>query len=608
MRALLIFMLLTASLGAWTQDQVLVRLNHGGVVELMRMALQYNQRSENRAGFKIPAGAYSFKVKREDLAKNPIIAILSQISDVNFNRDFPFHVTNSDISVQGKIDEASLRTAVSNYTARGFDLRVSLTVDEVRLSVADISLCETKRGTRCGPGLSASFKDSSVALRRGSKIIVSGDFRVSFEADKARLTLVRATSNLDKGPRLDISIGQVVVPPIAIIINGQETQLDTSGIRTELMGRREFLAQKLLDFAGEFIASDLAEMVNKALKNQCLPTRLRLIELGREDLPATGGGFTSVSVAQRGRVPYVGDHKEAPSFMELLQRDLAQIIKSASFDVTLKNIRTPLERDLEIRVDGALRMNRRSWGIPRTVGNSPRALSVLNIDQVIDRRDHLAVVISEPVFNGALNLLSDLRVFQQVIDAQKKINGIYYESVKLHLRSGLTPATDRLYLVLNMGVRLRETDADGVWAWIKRTLAVWLERNNNNSILYFPIQFEAVPQLVREGAGHKLRIRITTPFASETALRNDFGYPSNITAATDIVRKAVLEELKGALGGFVNREFDVPLDAFLAQNGISFTPKSIRFLDSSYLMVTADFQKLDLKALTSEQNDGSRCQ
>lgn len=604
MRSLMFILLLALTSAAVAQDQMMLRVNHSGVTELMRLALEYNQAGSGKAGFKIPRGIYSFKVARQDLAANPIIQILNQVSDVNFNRDFPFYVTNSDIGIVGSIVEPSLKTKVSNYTTTGFDLQVSFDVDAIKLSVADLSICETKQGSACGKGLRASFKNTTVALRKGSKISAVAKFRVNLASDKARVALVSVSSNLTKGPRLDINIGQVVVPPISIIINDQEAQLDTSGIRAEILQRREFLAQKLLAFASEFIAEDLAEMINKTLASQCFPTSLRLLEIGQEDRPATNGGFTTVPLVLGRKVH---PHKNEPNMMELLQIDLAKIIKSATFDVKLKSIRSPLDRDLELRLNGALRMNRLAWQIRSTVGNSTRALPALNIDNMIDRRNHMAVVVSEPMVNGALDLLSSVGVFQKLVGSREGMDGVHIQSVKAHFKTGATPAQDRYYVIANIRVNLRDVAADGVWAWIKRFIAVWLERNNNDAQLYFPIQLEAIPRLVTDAQGKAhLMLKVNSPFASSTALRNDFGYTNTITAATATVRTTVLDLLREGLGEFVNKEFELPLDAFLSQKGLEIAPKSIRLIDSSYLMIAADLSRLDLRALNGDAGSSDR--
>ncbi len=608
MRGLILILLFSMSFQTWAQDQLMLRLNHSGILQIMKMSLQYNQAGNGQTGFKIPAGLYGFKVLRADLEKNPIVNILNQVSDVNLTKDLPFFISNSEISVIGSIDESSLRTKVSNYSSTGFDLKVSVVVDRVSLSTPDLSLCEDKDGTSCGNGLKASFKGVSVALSAGQKIKLSADFKVNMAADKAHMSLVQVVSNIDTGTKLDIDVEQVVIPPISIVINGQESQLDTSGLRSEILARRDFLAQKLLSFASEFIAEDLAEMVNKALENKCLPTRLRLFEMGQEDKPATDGGFTKLPVAVSKRDPqlsiYRGDDKNQPTLMEILQQDLARIIKSASFDIQMKSARTPLDQDIELRLDGALRMNRRSWFLRPTVGNSSRKLPVLDIDSLVNRADHLAVAISEPMINGSLNLLSSTGVFQELIRKQPNLAGVKITSVKAHFKSGSRPDLDRYYLVANIRVNLREIAADGAWAKIKRMIAVWLERGSS-SVLYFPIQLEATPRLEKQSDGKlQLMLKVNSPFASTTALRNDFNYPNSVPFATGIVRDTVLKLLGVGLGAYVNKEFRFPLDSYLSRKGVRIEPKSLRLIDSAYMMLSADITQLDLVELNTKPSPG----
>lgn len=608
------------------QDQLMIRVNQTGILSVMESALEYNQRGQGRTGFQVPAGLYDFKVKRADLQANPIVRILQEVSNVDLNRDLPFYLYNSVVNVDGGIDKASLRTAVSNYTAQGFDLKITFAINKLSLRANELSLCENKRGRRCGNGLKATFRNSTVALRSGSRINAEANFKVDTTSTQAKMRLVRVTSNLNtrNGPRIDINIGSVVVPPISIIINGQEAQLDTSNLRAEIMARKEFLANKLLEFSAEFIAEDLSEMVNKALKNQCLPTQLRIIEIANQDVPAPRGGFRSqpyVIAADNTRVVrpridysiqspsvFPGDNRPAPTFMELLQRDLASIIKSANFDLSLKSIRSPLNQDIEIRANGSFVMNNRRWRVLDTVGNSTRKLPALNVDTIINRQDHFAVVLGEPVVNASMDLLQGMGVFQKVLEAQGKIGGVSVNSIKLHFKSGATAAQDRLFAIGNLKVKLREIDADGIMGWVKRAIAVWLERNNNNAILNFPVQFEVIPRFATQRDGSvKLFLSVNSPFVNPTTLKNDYNYPNNVVSATKVVQESIVEILKENMGEYVNREFEFPLDQYLNMNGVSLQPKRMSMLQSGYLLVAADIKKIDFAKL-NQSPSGASCQ
>ncbi len=626
MTSFIVFILCAFSSALMAQDQLMIRVNQSGILSVMESALEYNQSGQGRTGFQVPAGIYDFKIKREDIQANPIVKIMQEISDVNLNRDLPFYLYNSIVNVNGGIDKTSLRTAVTNYTARGFDLKISFAINQLNLKASELSLCEKKRGTRCGTGLKATFRNNTIALRSGSKIQAEANFKVDMTSTQAKMRLVSVQSNVNtrNGPRIDINIGSVVVPPISIIINGQEAELDTSNLRAELMARKEFLANKLLEFSAEFIAEDLAEMVNKALKNQCLPTQLRIIEIASQDVPSSRGGFQQqpyVIAADNTRVVrpridysfqassvFPGDNRPAPTFMELLQRDLASIIKSAKFDLNLKSIRSPLNQDLEIRANGEFVLNQRRWRVLDTVGNSTRKLPALNVDTIINRQDHFAIVLGEPVVNGSLDLLQSMGVFQKVLEAQAKISGVSVNSIKLHFKSGATPAQDRLFAIGNLKVKLREIDADGIMGWVKRAIAVWLERNNNNAILNFPVQFEVIPRFATQRDGSvKLFLRVNSPFVNPTTLRNDYKYPNNVVSATEIVQENVIEILKESMGEYVNREFEFPLDDYLNLNGVSLQPKRMSMLQSGYLMVSANIKKIDFNKL-NQTPSGASCQ
>jgi hypothetical protein len=70
----------------------------------------------------------------------------------------------------------------------------------------------------------------------------------------------------------------------------------------------------------------------------------------------------------------------------------------------------------------------------------------------------------------------------------------------------------------------------------------------------------------------------------------------------------VIDLLKENMGEYVNREFEFPLDDYLSQQGVTIYPKSIRMINSAYLMVSADIKDLDFKALSSGGSQGGSCQ
>src|SRR5690606_26620448 len=88
--------------------------------------------------------------------------------------------------------------------------------------------------------------------------------RLKTDGQVARVSVVSVKSNLENknAPQLDINFRSIDIPKISIVIDGQETQLDTSRLKNEILKRKTFLAQKLMGFVGDFVAGDVAEMLN----------------------------------------------------------------------------------------------------------------------------------------------------------------------------------------------------------------------------------------------------------------------------------------------------------------------------------------------------------
>jgi hypothetical protein len=583
MKTIALSLLCAAAFPLWAQDQFAVRLNHTGVVEVMRMALQHNQQSVRGAiGFQIPAGVYPLKVRRADLPSNPLIQTLSEIVDVDFRRDYDFFMRNARINVAGRVDIPSVRTTVSNQSATGFDLRVVFSVPELTVRTAEVALCETRRGSGCGEGLQGRFRNPSIALRRGSVVRVTADFRATLNDDTARLRLVRTRSNLGtrQGPSINLELGTIELPPVTMIINGQELPMDMAPLRAQVQNYRTFLAHKMLGFAADFIAEDLAAVVNKALRNQCLPTRLTVLE---------------IDPAAAARTPLVAGAERHPDFMAQFQRDLARLVKSMRFDLGLKTLRTPESKHLEIRGDGSLRLNGTTWQVGSTLSNGARPLPVLSLVGAA-ASDELAVAVGEPVINAGLALLNQQGVFQQVINEHVDVGGVHVEGARAYFKS-VGPGQDRIQVVANLRLNLREIRANGILSWIRREIAVWLERNNNDANLVFPLQFEVIPRVVTVDATSKLFLRVDGPFTDPTTFRNDYQQPNNVGEATKVVRQALVDELKAGLGSYVDREFELPLDEYLSVPGVKVAAKDIKIIDSAYLVVTGDLAGLDFARL-----------
>lgn len=265
MKALVIVLLAFSSL-AYSQEQLAVRLNENGLMKIMQLALKYNTGTAGSKTVVVPQNIYKFTIKQKDLAANPVVGVVNEISNLNLTKDLNFYLHTSDIKVTGVVDQKSLSTSISNSGPEGFDLKLSINLTKVSVNGPSMSICEDrqKKAKKCGYGLKTTITGLKITtLNR--PVILTANLRVSVKKGLASVKVLSVKSNLESKtpPTLNINFTSVEIPKIVIVINDQETELDTSRMREQILERKAFLGKKLMAFAGEFIAEDLAEMINE---------------------------------------------------------------------------------------------------------------------------------------------------------------------------------------------------------------------------------------------------------------------------------------------------------------------------------------------------------
>jgi hypothetical protein len=123
-----------------------------------------------------------------------------------------------------------------------------------------------------------------------------------------------------------------------------------------------------------------------------------------------------------------------------------------------------------------------------------------------------------------------------------------------------------------------------------------MERNNNNSVIYFPIQVRVIPVVKTVTGGVALDLQVKSPFSNDSLI-NDYNYPSNVGDMKDMVRDGVMAELETALGEFTNKTYKVDLSKFLNQGGVEFMPKAISINQQAYFMISVDIKDIKFNSL-----------
>jgi hypothetical protein len=586
------------SSGLFAQEQMAMRINETGMLKIMEMALQYNTSSPSaERELLIPQNIYKFSVPQKQLLSNPIVSVVNEISDLDLRRDLDFYLSTSDIKVSGKVDPKSLKTTIFNSHDNGFDLRLSISLPKVEATGVQLNLCEDQHRSRkrCGSGLKATLSNVKIVTKE-RPVTITAVMRLRTDGNVARLKVISVDSNLEGrgSPTLDVNFSSIVVPRIAIVINGQETELDTSRLKNEIMKRKAFLGAKLLSFAAEFIASDMAEMVNVYLVNKQVSTSWRVYQ---KDTPVSFNEFLGEpdryghQVASYVRPKLVEQEKDP---IKVIMNQIADVIHNAQVELSLKKMSTPGNKDLEFAGLLNFVLNNRSINVRNTLGNSRRSLPPLDLNSY--RNHDINLAISEPLINGALDLVNSTGLFQELFDELAKVQGFSIRNVKLHFNTGNSVA-----VIVNSSIDLNKLSSSGVSQWVKNWIASFLERNNNGGVIYFPIQVDVFPGFKTLPDGSVgVSLYVKSPFMDDR-LVNTFNYQTNVGRMHDIVRKGVMEELKKSLNQFTNTNYNVDVTKFLNQAGVVFKPKMITINQSAYLLLNLDISDIKFNSKNPNQ-------
>lgn len=590
MRAWSLFLFLSLITGQlFAQEQMALRLNEKGIIKILQLALQYNTATKASRTVAIPKNIYKFTLPKSKLVSNPIIPIINEISDLNMNRDLDFYLNTSEIKISGDVDSKSLKATIFNSGPNGFDLKLAINLPTVTVNAANLSICEDKQRNvkNCGPGLKATLSNLKINTTT-RPIILNAVLRLRTDGKVARVTVRSVDSNLDgkNSPNLNINFSTLTVPKISIIINGQETELDTSRLKNEILNRKTFLSKKLLAFAADFIADDIAEMLNVYLINKEVATsyqvyRKDVAHVQFDEFVYNRNMHAVVDNTYVKPVIYQIPTTKKYDPMEAMLGQISEIIRTAQIDVVLKTISTPLNKDIELAGLLNFVLNGKQLNIKNTLGNSNKTLPALNL--AASRHNDLNLVLSEPLINGALDLANSTNLFQEIFETMSNVPGFSVKSVKLHFQG-----SNSIVAVVNAQVNLKKIGSKGIGSWFKNKIAVWLERNNNNSVIYFPIEVPITPVFKKQTNGTTtLSLKVLSPF-NGNGLNNNFKYPSNVPGMTDTVKDGVMTELKSSLEEYTNQTYDVDLTKFLNQSGVVFSPKSISINQGAYLQLDMD--------------------
>lgn len=593
---LILLILVCFSWSSNAQEQVVVRINEQGLIKILKMAIRYNTATKSDRTVIVPKNIYEFKVPKESLGTNPV---LSEVSNINLNQDLVFYLNTSPIKITGKVNPNSLKTQIFNTNSNGFDLRLNLELPKIEVSGESLSVCKDriKRRNDCGNGLKASLHNFKLqTLNRSVFLNLVLRVRTSNTVTKISVRSIRSNLDEESGPDLDLNFGNLEIPKISIEVDGVETKLDTSELRKVILEQRDYLSKRLLEFAADFIANDLSEMMNIYLSNKEFANTY---QLDKKESPVSfeipGNDVYATRDNTQLYTPYVYHQyskavdQESNDPFELMTNEISKIIRSATFKLGLSKVATPLKKDLELHGIVDLILNGKTVKVSNSLSNRNTSLPAIGLNQF--RNSDVNIAISEPLINGVLDLANSTGLFQEIFYSFSNIQGFNIKNLKLHF-SG----KEALVGVVNAEIDLKKIQSTNVSSWFKNNIAAFLERNNNNSVIYFPIEVSIIPRFkYLPNRDIIIELSVLSPF-NNSQLINTFGYPSNISLMNEIVRQGVIEELKGSLNPYMNRIYSISLSNILNQSAVIFRPKSISIQQEAYILLNMDIQDIKFKS------------
>jgi len=568
------------ALGVSAQDQLAVRINEKGILKVLGLAVKYN--SQNKRFLLIPEKTYDFAIPVKKYAHHPVLSTMAEVSNLDLSKDVTLFLHTGPINISGSIDENSLHTQVIASTDSSFDLKVDLHIPQLKVSASRLSLYAEEVKTTIS-GLVINNKSNPIELSMTLRVILDGK--------NIGVKVLNVSSNLDEKNSSDLNIkfSKIIVPEIALSVNGHETKFDTSGLKDVILSHKEELSGRLLNFASEFIAHDLADMMNVYLVNKNIPNSVVILQ---KENDATLARFLKKPV--KPSILALEYDPSAHNPVTLLLDSLTKLVHNVQMTLQVKGVATPDSKDLEIKGATSLTLNSKTMGLKNTIANSSRKLPALELN----RNSDIVLGVSEPLLNGMLELAYQQGITDAIARQFVDVKGFKLKDPKIHFNNKGTVSA-----IINAQVDLNKVEPEytqdwlrNLEAWGKNTLAAYLERNNNDAIIYFPIEIEIVPEFSQSNKTVSLSLFIKSPF-DQKGMKNTFNYPTNVKQMNEDVRVGLMEVLKTKFDVFTNKSYAVDLSRFLNVSGVTFDPKSISIEQEAYLLLGVDIKDINFNSL-----------
>jgi len=567
------------------QDQLGIKISDKGLNTILSLGLNYNNPKND--GLIIPEAKFRSELDVSEIKKNPVYDILTQISDLRLSDKLKYSLSHSSIKITSDLNRANTTLRVVKSSLNEQSIEVSVAFNRLSLKMDDFILCEnfTQFDKGCLDGQAFRLNDVMVEIK--SPIVFKILFKVQTSMMVTRISVEKTETNLKKinPDSMNLKIGRIQTPQVKILINGQSVSLSPKAIEQSILNRKIVLLSKLVNYTADFASQDLVEMLNKYLIHKEI--------LAQWSYHYLMYGISLNEFIHTPQYRTIDPYKEIilPLYHRTKEQEIAyqfsQIVKRAQVGLQFEKVVSPDNRSLEIFSHLFFMLNDKRMLTDNRLGNSSRRLQEMKFSSQV--KSDYSLLISEPMLNSALDLVSGSGFIQNTFYSLTKLNGISIENVKVHFFN-----TQSLSLVVNLRIDLKKIDSKSLVERIKKKIGVYLERNNNNSEIYFPLEIPL--SLYPYEKNNRLSFYVHSPFKNKS-LVNNFNYPSNLDKLSSLVYSGLRSEIEDSLGEFLNKRYDLDLAQYLDVKGVKFKVADLKVKDASVLELNLDLSAVDFKLL-----------
>ncbi|MFT6631436.1 MAG: hypothetical protein ACJAS4_001385 [Bacteriovoracaceae bacterium] len=608
-------------------NHIALGLRNNGIKTLLKEVVNHYRAGNSRSMIVLPKEHFRGVVRKEEINQNPIIKKLKNFVDINIDEDLNFHVNWTPITIEAKLAEENLEIETIGK-GKNFDAIVKLDISELIIKGAKIEFCEFETIDKtCDTknGLYGRFNNYELRLKDGELIqtLIKTNIRVKdgivqLDFDRMISNLISQKSKMDKmdmnrflmvqeAPKFWLNFESFSMPPPVLIMNGTRIELETEEIGNTLLAEREFLANLLTGFAGDFVAQDLVKIVNKKFikKIQEIRSSFRLIDYNKYEYK-NDMFVKMMNNSPEDAIRYLHREENSSSdenFVQTLTRIFRHTIYSAKSNLGFKEMNTKDGQDIIAYFDSDLIVNKKKMIIKKEVWNGKKKFENFTLDN-LDFKYDFAFAISEPLINAFSETAMKTGLVNQVFKNFAKMDGVSIDSLKFHIMNVTEScAFDKIKVVANLKVKMSELKRESWWDHISFKLGEYLESDwggdwnplPKEQDLFFPVELDFVLSLNRDEDRTYLFLMNDSPFGT-LGIRNTFGYP--VKDMTGVVKDALYEKLKETLEPHLIESHSIDITDYVkAIPGIEMSPNSLFASKTGHLVFTFKIDDIDFQRL-----------